>query len=140
MIELITTGFQRVKAVKQDHIINMWLREVRGKAQEAFARGMLGPHSGKVYMRRRGPHVASSNATRAEYPANDTGTLLASLKSRQTPNSATIGTNVYYARFLRGGTVKMARRKMTDDALLEGAKAAKHKSKGWIAFERAKQP
>ena len=40
-----------------------------------------------------------------------------------TSNSVTIGTSMPYSGFLRRGTSKMARRKMSDNALEEGMKA-----------------
>jgi phage gpG-like protein len=118
-------------------VINSWLRVVRAKSQEAFARGMLGNHTGQVYRRKGGrTHQASAPG---EFPANDTGGLLASLKSHQRKDEATIGTDTYYARFLRDGTRHMARRRMSDDALKAGRKAAADKSRGWIGFQRDKQ-
>jgi hypothetical protein len=100
---------------------------------------MLGPHSGRIYRRRGGRrHQASVNRPGAEYPANDSGRLLASLKSRQTKDSATIGTDAHYAKYLRTGTRKMARRKMSDHALTEGAEAAKGQSVGWVQWARGK--
>jgi phage gpG-like protein len=118
----------------QRPVIRGWLSAVRARAQQHFAAGMLGRHSGRIYRRRGGRrHQASAPG---EYPANDTGRLLASLKSRQAKDSVTIGTNVHYAKFLREGTRKMARRKMSDHALVAGAEQAKPRSRGWVQWAR----
>lgn len=139
MIQVRFKGWGRFNAGVQRPVVKRWLTEVRAKSQGAFARGMLGPHSGNVYRRRGGDHTASVNKSGAEFPANDSGRLLASLRSHQTRNEATIGTNMFYARFLREGTGIMKRRKMSDNALAAGARAAKPKSRGWIAFQKAKK-
>jgi phage gpG-like protein len=56
------------------------------------------------------------------WPYSQSGKLKGSIDSRVTDNSVTIGTNTPYSLFLRHGTSKMARRKMSDDALREGMK------------------
>lgn len=124
----------RFWAKKNNKIIRQYLRAVKDKSQEIFKRGMLGPHSGRIYARRGGRlHQASAPG---EYPANDTGKLLASMRGRVTQIEATIGTNMYYARFLRTGTTKMARRKMSDNALREGRQASRGKLKGFVAWSK----
>lgn len=119
--------------------ISGWLGTVRKEAQDIFKAGMLnGPHTGRIYRRKGRLHRASVNSAEAEYPANDTGALLSSLKTRQTKDSATIGTNVFYSRFLRTGTSRMQRRRMSDNAMKESLVKTQSLT-GWVKFARGKQ-
>lgn len=133
MISFRFKGARRFKAFVDRKRMRNWLRIVKDEAQAVFTAGLKGPHSGRVYSRRGRRHQASAPG---EYPANDTGNLLASLKGQVTANTATIGTNVFYSKFLREGTRKMARRKMSDNALSEGVDEARPKLKGWVAWSR----
>jgi hypothetical protein len=55
-----------------------------------------------------------------------TGSLLASIKYEMGGDEVTVGSNMYYSRYLREGTLPMGgRRKMSDDALEEGMKHAR---------------
>ena len=94
---------------------------------------MLGRHTGRIYRRKRGYHQASAPG---EFPANDTGRLLASMKRSVSSDEAKIGTNMFYAKYLREGTRKMARRKMSDDAIKEGVEVNKGRAKGWVAWRK----
>lgn len=79
-------------------------------------------------------HQASINIARAEYPANDTGRLVKSIRNEATPVSATVGTTIYYGRFLREGTKKMKRRRMSDDAMRAIIPRARAKLRGWLGW------
>ena len=134
MIELQFIPWARFRARRMPKVTTSWLRRVRNEATITFRAGMLGPHTGRIYRRRGKPHQASAPG---EYPAKDTGRLLASLKAASNPQEAVIGTNMPYSKWLREGTRKMARRKMSDNALREGRAAAGH-PKGWVAWARSK--
>lgn len=133
MIRLSFKGWHNFYAKKKPEVVRAWLKTVTSHAQRVFTAGLLGRHSGQIYYRRRGRHQASAPG---EYPASDSGNLLASMRTKTTATEATIGTNMFYSRFLRYGTKKMARRKMSDDAIKEGAAAARGKLKGWVAWQR----
>lgn len=133
MITFSFTGWHKFRAKKKPEVLRKWLSNVRDQAQRVFTAGMLGAHSGQIYYRRRGRHQASAPG---EYPANDTGALLASMRSKVTATEVTIGTDVFYAKFLRQGTGQMARRKMSDNALHEGGERARPFSRGWVAWAR----
>jgi hypothetical protein len=111
------------------------MNAVKEQSQRIFTDGMMGPHSGQIRSKRNGGGRHQASAA-GEYPANDTGGLLASMRSRVTSSEVTIGTDVFYAKFLREGTGQMARRKMSDNALTEGGKRAKPFSRGWVAWIR----
>jgi hypothetical protein len=73
------------------------------------------PKTGRFYRLRGGKmHQASAPG---EYPARRTGALSKSIRSHVGGAEATIGTTIFYGRFLRKGTSKMKRRKMSDTAL-----------------------
>lgn len=141
MIKFALKGWEKTfGARKQDDVIDGWKKSVARESLAAFRAGMLGSHSGKIYRRRGGRiHRASVNVSEGEYPANDTGELLESSQARILSKEIVIGTTAAHARFLRTGTRHMERRRMSDNALKEGAEKAKPKSRGWVKFQRAKQ-
>lgn len=75
---------------------------------------MLGPKYGRLYYRPGRVHRASAPG---QFPANDYGLLRKSIRSETTKDSATVGSNMPYSLFLRDGTVNMAPRKMSKEAL-----------------------
>lgn len=85
-------------------------REVMETAAEIEAgvklRMQRGPHSGRVYGKRR--HQASAPG---EAPAPDTGTLMGSIyHERVSPLTAVVGSRMVYSAYLEYGTRKMAPR------------------------------
>lgn len=132
-MRLSLLGWGRLHAVVNRDLIRRWLARVAIESEAVFKAGMLGSHSGRIYVRRRGLHQASAPG---EYPANDTGRLLASIKSSSNDTEATIGTSMYYARWLRGGSRHMARRKMSDNAIQEGAARASPSSRGIVHWRQ----
>lgn len=139
MFTLRTTSWAKFGAKKYRPVLRNWLREVGKETRKVFTAGMKGRHTGRIYARKNGFHRASVNRTEAEYPANDTGGLLASLRTtQQGDNSVTTGTNKHYARFLRQGTGKMRRRRMTDTALKEGGPNAAPHSRGWVQWNKGR--
>jgi hypothetical protein len=98
--------------------------------------GMKGPHTGRTYTLRNGQrHTASVDQTRREYPAVRTGSLLRSIGTETNATEAKIGTRKSYARYLRTGTIKMKRRRMSDTALHFGAKAAWGRKRPFARFK-----
>lgn len=136
MILLRLIPWAPLEAFRDNAKTRRWLTLVRLSSLEAFRRGMRSPKSGRIYRRRGRLHRASAPG---EYPAVDTGNLIASMKSHQRKNEVGIGTNMFYARFLRTGTSKMARRKMSDNALREGIDASKGKHKGFVRWRKMSQ-
>jgi phage gpG-like protein len=136
MTSLTFKGWGKFRAKKQPDVIKRWLGIVRSSSQDIFTRGMKGPHNGMLAKRKDGSIFHRS--TPSQFPAVDSGMLLASLKTRQTIDSATIGTNMFYAKFLRTGTRLMKRRKMSDNAIRTGGTIARPASKGWVAWQRSR--
>lgn len=77
-----------------------------------------GPKSGNFYTRGVArTHRASSNATKAEYPALDFGALGQNTSASPLPDgSAEVATRSAYAEFLHFGTARMRPRKSVIDA------------------------
>lgn len=121
-------NWRRFGARVDDRVVSRFLRETGDEATKAFQRGMDGRHSGQRYRSKtKGWHRASAPD---EYPAVDSGDLRASIGTRITRYSMTIGTRMFYSRFLRFSTSKMRRRKMSDNALREGmARSRKYLSR-----------
>lgn len=140
MIEISFKNWRQFGPNLDRGVIVTWLGQVRRKSRTVFRRGLLrGPHTGRIYRRRGGSHRASVNRPLAEFPASDSGGLIRSIKDRQEQDRATIGTNQHYSIFLRYGTSKMQRRRMSQQALVEGAKDAKPSSRGWVKYHRGAQ-
>lgn len=107
-------------ARKKPQEIKRWLKAVGVASEEAFKGGM-----GNY------PPASAPGA----YPNVRTGRLRGSIRHVVTSDSVTIGSNMFYSIFLRTGTSKMARRKMSDDALKEGAQKARLGH--WVEWSRA---
>lgn len=132
MIQLIFRPWRIFFARKDQRAVAFWLAKVAKNAERVFKAGMRGGHSGKIYYRRGKYHQASAPG---EYPAVESGRLIASMRSHSTINEAQIGTNMPYSRWLRTGTRHMARRKMSDNALREG-KILSGSLGRWVKWQR----
>lgn len=122
------------RAVVDGRRISKFLDRVAKDSEKAFHKGMRSAKSGVIYTGRSGRRIRASSP--GQYPAIDTGDLDRSISSRVTKDSATIGTSMFYAKFLREGTRMMRRRRMSDDALTEGIKTARHELKEFVKWER----
>lgn len=123
----------RFYAKLDEKVIQRYLHGVAVAVEKTFIEGMRSPKSGQWYWRRSRWHQASAPG---EYPAIDTGRLLGSLHSELTQRSAEIGTNMFYSKYLREGTRRMARRKMSDNAMQEGAPKARSLLKGYAKWSK----
>ena len=109
---MITIEFQPWRpflARKNTGEIRRWLKGIGDQGTEAFRSGM-GTYPG--------PSAPGA------WPNSRTGNLKSTIRSEVTDSSVTIGTNMHYSIYLRTGTSKMARRKMSDDALKAGMEGA----------------
>ncbi|MBO4228446.1 hypothetical protein [Bradyrhizobium neotropicale] len=106
MIQLEFTPWNEFYARKNTGEIEGWLQRVAKASEQAFRAG-----ASRAY-----PPASSPGA----WPARRTGGLLGSIATEVTSTSMTIGSNMPYSKYLRQGTSKMARRKMSDNALQEG--------------------
>ena len=96
----------------------------------------VGPHTGRIYRRKGGRHQASVNRREREYPAKETGKLAKSIRFVLEPMRVRIGTSVPYAKYLRTGTRRMQRRKMSDTALKDSAELSRKYFRGWAGWKR----
>ena len=129
MFTLIFKPWRKFTARKRDDRVLSFMERVATGAEDAFRSGMTGGHSG-----RRG-RVRQASAP-GEYPASQTGALLGSIRSRANLRRVDVGTSAAHAVYLRYGTRKMARRKMSDDALKEGIEKARSSLTGWVEWNR----
>ena len=119
-ITISLTPWAPFHARKKDEEIHRWLRAVGDASERAFKGGM------------RGYPPASSAG---QYPAIRTGRLMSSIRYRlDGANAVTIGSNTPYSRYLRQGTSRMERRKMSDNALQEGIGRARLGR--WVEWSR----
>lgn len=107
-------------AVKRPDVVQTWLQGVADRSKQAFVGGM-GSY----------PPASSPGA----WPNVRSGGLRGSVSTEVTSTEATVGSNMFYSIFLRAGTSKMARRKMSDDALKEGMEGARLGH--WVEWSRA---
>ena len=106
-------------ARKKQEEIRRWLNDIGVSGTDAFRSGMG-----------RWRPASAPGA----WPNSRTGGLKGSIRHETTSNSVTIGTSMPYSGFLRNGTSKMARRKMSDNALQEGMR---HSRLGkWVEWTR----
>jgi hypothetical protein len=96
-----------------------WLEAVARESEKAFRKMKGFPPVSKEF---------------SEYPAVRTGKLRASIRSRITDYSVEVSSNRPYSGYLRTGTRRMKRRKMSDNAMQEGIEAAKRRSKKWVGW------
>jgi phage gpG-like protein len=108
------------RARKKPEEIRRWLRQIGDASVRAFKGGMG-----------RGPAPSAPGA----WPNVQTGRLRGSIRSEVTTSGVTVGSNTPYSGYLRTGTSKMARRKMSDNALKEGMRGARLAK--WVEFSRS---
>src|SRR5262245_53094440 len=104
-------------AQKRPEEIRRWLRAVADASEQALKSGM-----GQY------PPASAPGA----WPNSRTGNLKGSISSYATDTEAVVGSNMRYSIYLRMGTSKMARRKMSDNALQEGMQKARLGR--WVAW------
>ncbi|MGL5736573.1 MAG: hypothetical protein ACRCYS_17050 [Beijerinckiaceae bacterium] len=112
--------WRKIRAYKDPNAITRLLHDTVNTAESKFKGGM------------KGYPPASSPG---QYPAIRTGRLRGSIRKRVALAEAEIGSNMFYSIFLRMGTRKMARRKMSDDALKEGSKIARSRMRPFAKFK-----
>lgn len=118
MIVLQFKPWRTIEAIHDRAAIRAWLTRMAQNAHQAFRGGMESSRGGRVYKKRGGrTHRASAPGA---WPAVDTGKLKGSIRTDTSDFHMTIGTGQFYAIFLRHGTRKMARRKMSPEALKKG--------------------
>lgn len=116
----------KFRARKNKAAIRSWLHSV-GQASVAAFRGGMGNY----------PPASAPGA----WPNSRSGGLKGSIKYEVGGGGAfedtvTVGTGMPYSGFLRHGTSKMARRKMSDNALEEGIRHAGRLAK-WAEWTRS---
>jgi hypothetical protein len=119
MITIEFSPWSTFRARKDNAEIRSWLHRVAHAAETAFKGGM-----GNY------PPASAPGA----WPNIRTGNLKGSIRTEVTNVSMTIGSNMRYSKFLREGTSRMARRKMSDDALKAGVKAGRLGH--WVEWSR----
>ncbi|QIW87646.1 hypothetical protein Ab1vBOLIVR4_gp129 [Agrobacterium phage OLIVR4] len=113
--------WKRFYASQDQRVIQRFLSEAADVVLKRLRDGLRNPpKTGKFYTGRSKRRIqASVNRALAEYPARDTGDLLRSAKRRVGRDEMEVGTGMFYSNFLRDGTSKMARRKMSDTSMEE---------------------
>lgn len=120
-ITLQFTSWGEFHARKRPGAVHDWLDDIGKASVEAFRNGMSG-------------HYPPASAPGA-WPHNRSGDLKKSIRHEVGGDVLTVGTQEIYAVYLRYGTTRMARRKMSDNALEEGMKSAGN-IKRWVEWTR----
>lgn len=118
-IQLEFSPWSPFRAKKNTAEIQRWLQSIGTAAEAAFKGGM-----GKY------PPASAPGA----WPNIRSGGLYRSIRTEVRSDSVTIGSNMRYSIYLREGTSRMARRKMSDDALKAGIKAGRLGH--WVEWSR----
>jgi hypothetical protein len=121
VISIQFTPWTPFYARKDPGTIKSWLQAIGEASKQAFSGGM-GSY----------PPASAPGA----WPNSRTGSLKGSIAIEVTESSMTIGSNMPYSIYLRTGTSKMARRKMSDDALKEGMSKSDGTLGHWVRWSR----
>jgi hypothetical protein len=121
VIEISFEPWGPFRARKRTEDIHSWLEKVAAASKSAFEAGMAGSPPGP--------------GSAGRYPGIRTGALRGSIKTLVGGDRMEIGTNMPYSLFLRDGTSKMAKRKMSYEALKEGM-AAVGRLQLWVEWTR----
>lgn len=113
-MRLIFTNWRAFYAYRDYGVDQAYLRRIGASAKRVFTDGIRSPKTGRVYRRRGGSHRASAAG---EYPARDSGRHIATVDYKVSGSEVTVGSGMEYAKYLRSGTYKMARRLMSDTAM-----------------------
>lgn len=122
--------WRKVRANFDESAIRSFLEKAASESEAVFKAGMTGGHSGVKY-----PNLPNRSSAPGEYPANQFGPLMASIDTEVEAREFTIGSNVFYSIFLREGTSKMRRRKMSDNAMQEGTERARSMLRDWMGWK-----
>lgn len=109
---LVLRGYKTLRASRIPGASDEYLRAVGDAVVDTFRRGMRGKKGGRYY----GGHRASAAG---EYPANRSGALSASVRRTVGGDKVVVSAGAHYAKYLAGGTSKMAKRKMLEEAMKE---------------------
>jgi len=120
MIEIDFKAWAPFEAKKDQAAFRRWLKVVAEEATKAF--------------KKMGSYPPAS--TSGQYPAVRSGRLRGSIATQVTDTMVLIGSHMPYSGYLRTGTRRMARRKMSDNALQEGMAAAKKRADKWVGWSR----
>lgn len=114
--------WRRFDAVRDEKALSRFLVTAADVVLDRLKKGLRNPpKTGRKYFGKSRRMIQASSGLRAaaEYPAKDTGDLLNSADKRVSKRQFEVGTGMFYSRFLREGTKRMVRRKMSDTALTE---------------------
>lgn len=112
-----TPRLETVRVEKRPEVLIAWYAKMADMMYAEWAAQHSKPGGGRP--RRNGNGRASAPGA---YPSADSGRLAAETRKGFNSREGYTGTNVFYAKFLDGGTSKMAPRKMYKDALLTVAR------------------
>ena len=126
--------WSRFEAFRDRKVDRVFLTGLGRLAAIRFMDQQTTPKHGRTYYRRGKVHRASAPG---EYPAKDTGLLRGSEDFDVGSDRVVVGNTAPYAGFLRNGTSRMARRKMSDNALSESTAAARPLLRGFVKWRRS---
>lgn len=133
MITLRFKPWREFHAFRDIRATAAFLLDTAAEAERIFRRGISSTKTGRVYRRSGGRLHQASKA--GDWPARDSGELYQSISSRVTGiTRMEIGTTKAYSIYLREGTSRMARRKMSDDALREALPVTRARSQTWVKW------
>lgn len=114
--------WHKFKADLDERVIRAWLATIAQESRKAFMSGTS----------RHSPPSSRAGA----WPKQRTGALRASIKAEVHGLEVIVSTDRPYSAFLRYGTSKMGRRKMSDTALEIGTQKAEGRMQHWARWER----
>jgi len=135
MFKITFQPWRRFVAYRDRRVTTTFMRDAAKEFNKEYRKAIASPpKTGRMYRRKHGLHQASRPLT--EYPANETGALQNSVRSDATSDTATVGTTMFYGKFLREGTRKMQRRKMSDNIVRDNTPRILARLRGWVVWKR----
>ena len=114
--------WHKFKADLDERTIRAWLVTIAQESRKAFMSGTS----------RHSPPPSRDGA----WPKQMTGALRGSIKAEVKGHAVVVSTSQPYSGYLRSGTSKMGRRKMSDTALEIGIQKAENRMKHWVQWVR----
>lgn len=128
---IIFKPWGKFRAYRNRGVTTRFLSAAAHESEDVFRIEMAKAKSGIHW-----PGLPRRSSRPGEYPANQRGALRDSISSDSSATEMTVGSNVPHSIFLREGTSKMARRKMSDNAMQEAVPRVRSMLKGWVEWKR----
>ena len=122
--------WRRFSVYRDKEVTKKFLEDYAKTGQRELRRQITsGRKSGRMYRN----HRASAPG---EFPADMTGRLARSIRTRASNYDASFGSTVFYAKYLADGTNRMAKRAMSKEAHENIVNQVRSRMKRWVIWRK----